>query len=218
MHNFISSIDCNFVENELQIAKLTESSLLQPYLYRKNLILESFRRLYFSNFALPPADQKTISENMQQMLIIQLKKNLQKHLDEVEHIFSTDCTRLLNSGRSLLNDRQIELLQDRNNEDIQIEAENESSSSSSSNEDEMKFVSQPKKRKRKNKSNDTTKRSRCNFSEEARLILLEWFLNHSDHPYPKQSEKEMLAKKTGLSVEQVKVWFVNTRTRKRIKT
>lgn len=210
MNNF-ASVDFN--ENELHIAKLTEASLLQPYLYRKNLIIESFRRLYFSNFALPPADQQTIAENMQHMLFTQLKNNLQKHLDEAECIFSSDCSKLLNSGRSLLNDRQIELLQNRNDNNF-IEYI-ETSGSSEDDEEEVKNLSPPpKKGKRKMNSN---KRSRCNFSEEARSILLEWFINHSEHPYPKQSEKEMLARKTGLTVEQIKVWFVNTRTRKRIK-
>ncbi|GAA0176287.1 homeodomain transcription factor [Lithospermum erythrorhizon] len=49
--------------------------------------------------------------------------------------------------------------------------------------------------------------------ETAVSILRAWLFEHFLHPYPKDSEKTMLAKQTGLTRNQVANWFINARVR-----
>ncbi|KAH7850037.1 hypothetical protein Vadar_026837 [Vaccinium darrowii] len=49
--------------------------------------------------------------------------------------------------------------------------------------------------------------------ESSVSILRAWLFEHFLHPYPKESEKVTLAKKTGLSRRQVANWFINARVR-----
>ncbi|XP_010533491.1 PREDICTED: BEL1-like homeodomain protein 3 [Tarenaya hassleriana] len=49
--------------------------------------------------------------------------------------------------------------------------------------------------------------------ENAVTILRAWLFEHFLHPYPKESEKIMLAKQTGLTKSQVANWFINARVR-----
>ncbi|XP_010536333.1 PREDICTED: BEL1-like homeodomain protein 3 [Tarenaya hassleriana] len=49
--------------------------------------------------------------------------------------------------------------------------------------------------------------------ENAVSILRAWLFEHFLHPYPKESEKIMLAKQTGLTKSQVANWFINARVR-----
>lgn len=49
--------------------------------------------------------------------------------------------------------------------------------------------------------------------ETAVSILRAWLFEHFLHPYPKDSEKMMLAKQTGLTRNQVANWFINARVR-----
>ncbi|WOL17570.1 BEL1-like homeodomain protein 7 isoform X1 [Canna indica] len=44
-------------------------------------------------------------------------------------------------------------------------------------------------------------------------VLRAWLFEHFLHPYPKDSEKLMLARQTGLSRSQVANWFINARVR-----
>ncbi|XP_010907730.1 BEL1-like homeodomain protein 7 [Elaeis guineensis] len=44
-------------------------------------------------------------------------------------------------------------------------------------------------------------------------ILRSWFFEHFLHPYPKDSEKLMLARQTGLTRSQISNWFINARVR-----
>ncbi|XP_062101036.1 BEL1-like homeodomain protein 10 [Humulus lupulus] len=44
-------------------------------------------------------------------------------------------------------------------------------------------------------------------------ILRAWLFEHFLHPYPKESEKVVLAKQTGLTTKQVANWFINARVR-----
>ncbi|GLT92063.1 hypothetical protein SLE2022_099220 [Rubroshorea leprosula] len=44
-------------------------------------------------------------------------------------------------------------------------------------------------------------------------ILRSWLFEHFLHPYPRDSEKLMLASQTGLSKNQVSNWFINARVR-----
>ncbi|GAV60390.1 Homeobox_KN domain-containing protein/POX domain-containing protein [Cephalotus follicularis] len=44
-------------------------------------------------------------------------------------------------------------------------------------------------------------------------ILRAWLFEHFLHPYPKDSEKIMLARQTGLTKNQVANWFINARVR-----
>ncbi|RDX74958.1 BEL1-like homeodomain protein 1, partial [Mucuna pruriens] len=49
--------------------------------------------------------------------------------------------------------------------------------------------------------------------ERAVSILRAWLFEHFLHPYPKDSDKVMLAKQTGLARSQVSNWFINARVR-----
>lgn len=49
--------------------------------------------------------------------------------------------------------------------------------------------------------------------ENAVTILRAWLFEHFLHPYPKDSEKIMLARQTGLTRSQVANWFINARVR-----
>ncbi|XP_057956339.1 BEL1-like homeodomain protein 1 [Malania oleifera] len=49
--------------------------------------------------------------------------------------------------------------------------------------------------------------------ERAVSILRAWLFEHFLHPYPKDSDKQMLAKQTGLTRSQVSNWFINARVR-----
>ncbi|XP_010548069.1 PREDICTED: BEL1-like homeodomain protein 6 [Tarenaya hassleriana] len=49
--------------------------------------------------------------------------------------------------------------------------------------------------------------------ENSVLILRAWLFEHFLHPYPKDSDKIMLARQTGLSRSQVSNWFINARVR-----
>lgn len=57
------------------------------------------------------------------------------------------------------------------------------------------------------------KKKRTHFSDEQRQILLNWFINHKTNPYPSQNDKDILVRQTGLSKEQINVWFTNNRSR-----
>lgn len=48
---------------------------------------------------------------------------------------------------------------------------------------------------------------------EARRILGEWYDVHMDNPYPSDEEKSQLAKRAGITEQQVKSWFANKRSR-----
>ncbi|KAI7992354.1 BEL1-like homeodomain protein 1 [Camellia lanceoleosa] len=49
--------------------------------------------------------------------------------------------------------------------------------------------------------------------EKAVSVLRAWLFEHFLHPYPKDSDKHMLAKQTGLTRGQVSNWFINARVR-----
>ncbi|XP_052187818.1 BEL1-like homeodomain protein 5 [Diospyros lotus] len=49
--------------------------------------------------------------------------------------------------------------------------------------------------------------------ERSVSILRAWLFEHFLHPYPKDSDKHMLAKQTGLTRNQVSNWFINARVR-----
>ncbi|KAA8544353.1 hypothetical protein F0562_022379 [Nyssa sinensis] len=49
--------------------------------------------------------------------------------------------------------------------------------------------------------------------EKAVTVLRAWLFEHFLHPYPKDSDKHMLAKQTGLTRSQVSNWFINARVR-----
>ncbi|KAK3598149.1 hypothetical protein CHS0354_030671 [Potamilus streckersoni] len=51
------------------------------------------------------------------------------------------------------------------------------------------------------------------LSEESRRILNNWFDSHRDNPYPLEEEKKELALQCGITLDQVKSWFANKRSR-----
>lgn len=56
-------------------------------------------------------------------------------------------------------------------------------------------------------------RSQRGLPDHAVVMLKTWLFEHFLHPYPSDSEKQMLAQQTGLSRSQVSNWFINARVR-----
>lgn len=54
------------------------------------------------------------------------------------------------------------------------------------------------------------------FDEQA--ILIKWFDDNIDYPYPSYEQKNELHKLTGLSLKQVITWFTNRRRRNKVKS
>jgi hypothetical protein len=59
----------------------------------------------------------------------------------------------------------------------------------------------------------TSKGKNKHLPQETKTILMTWFLEHADKPYPDKQTKEELARKTNLTVKQVGSWFINQRSR-----
>ncbi|KXN70847.1 hypothetical protein CONCODRAFT_78649 [Conidiobolus coronatus NRRL 28638] len=57
------------------------------------------------------------------------------------------------------------------------------------------------------------KKPRINIDKSSVEVLKEWLVEHINHPYPKESEKDQLAIKTKLSSRQIENWFINARRR-----
>ncbi|XP_068217969.1 homeobox protein extradenticle-like isoform X2 [Palaemon carinicauda] len=58
-----------------------------------------------------------------------------------------------------------------------------------------------------------SRRRRRNFSKQASEILNEYFYSNLSNPYPSEEEKEALARRCGITVNQVSNWFGNKRIR-----
>ncbi|XP_023534137.1 BEL1-like homeodomain protein 1 [Cucurbita pepo subsp. pepo] len=58
-----------------------------------------------------------------------------------------------------------------------------------------------------------TWRPQKGLPERAVSVLRAWLFEHFLHPYPKDSDKVILAKQTGLTRSQVSNWFINARVR-----
>ncbi|KAK9283283.1 hypothetical protein L1049_011519 [Liquidambar formosana] len=56
-------------------------------------------------------------------------------------------------------------------------------------------------------------RSQRGLPDHAVAVLKSWLFEHFLHPYPSDSDKQMLAQQTGLSRSQVSNWFINARVR-----
>jgi hypothetical protein len=53
------------------------------------------------------------------------------------------------------------------------------------------------------------------FPRAAVKVLKDWMLQHIDHPYPTDEDKEILKQQTGLSIGQISNWMANTRRRQK---
>jgi hypothetical protein len=53
------------------------------------------------------------------------------------------------------------------------------------------------------------------FPRAATKTLKDWILQHIDHPYPTDEDKELLKQQTGLSIGQISNWMANTRRRQK---
>ena len=58
-----------------------------------------------------------------------------------------------------------------------------------------------------------TPRTRSNFPAEVTQVLRDWLDAHWSDPYPSPDEKAMLARQTGLTLEQISHWYINNRMR-----
>jgi hypothetical protein len=57
------------------------------------------------------------------------------------------------------------------------------------------------------------KRSRENLPKVVTAELRQWLVDHIAHPYPTEEEKQTLAKRFKLTVNQINNWFINARRR-----
>ena len=59
------------------------------------------------------------------------------------------------------------------------------------------------------------KKSRHNepLNNKAVMVMMRWYEEHWENPYPTKNQKDQLAKDGGISVTQVKSWFANKRNR-----
>jgi hypothetical protein len=53
------------------------------------------------------------------------------------------------------------------------------------------------------------------FPRSATKVLKDWLLQHIDHPYPTDEEKELLKQETGISIGQISNWMANSRRRQK---
>ncbi|KUJ19356.1 uncharacterized protein LY89DRAFT_731756 [Mollisia scopiformis] len=57
------------------------------------------------------------------------------------------------------------------------------------------------------------KKRRGNLPKETTDKLRAWFINHLQHPYPTEDEKQELMRQTNLQMNQISNWFINARRR-----
>ncbi|KAK4217337.1 homeobox domain-containing protein [Rhypophila decipiens] len=57
------------------------------------------------------------------------------------------------------------------------------------------------------------RKRRGNLPKETTDKLRAWFVNHLQHPYPTEDEKQDLMRQTGLAMNQISNWFINARRR-----
>ena len=55
------------------------------------------------------------------------------------------------------------------------------------------------------------KPGKTKFPKKARQILEAWYKAHADDPFPSHADKQRLADESGITVKQVKCWFINVR-------
>jgi hypothetical protein len=53
------------------------------------------------------------------------------------------------------------------------------------------------------------------FPRSTTKVLKDWLLQHADHPYPTDEEKELLKQETGISIGQISNWMANSRRRQK---
>lgn len=57
------------------------------------------------------------------------------------------------------------------------------------------------------------RKRRGNLPKETTDKLRTWFVQHLQHPYPTEDEKQELVRQTGLQMNQISNWFINARRR-----
>ena len=57
--------------------------------------------------------------------------------------------------------------------------------------------------------------SAARFPRPAVKVLKDWMIQHIDHPYPTDEDKEFLKTQTGLTISQISNWMANTRRRQK---
>ncbi|MCO5599316.1 hypothetical protein L7F22_053417 [Adiantum nelumboides] len=57
------------------------------------------------------------------------------------------------------------------------------------------------------------KRRAGKLPDDTTHVLKDWWLSHSDWPYPTEEEKTQLMQETGLELKQINNWFINQRKR-----
>uniref|UniRef100_A0AAV1U9M6 Homeobox domain-containing protein n=1 Tax=Peronospora matthiolae TaxID=2874970 RepID=A0AAV1U9M6_9STRA len=57
-------------------------------------------------------------------------------------------------------------------------------------------------------------KKRSSLSKVSKKLMHDWFEHNLHHPYPTEEEKDWLARRGGITLEQVNNWFINTRGRK----
>jgi len=64
------------------------------------------------------------------------------------------------------------------------------------------------------KPRNKLKPGKTKFPKKAKQILEAWYRSHAEDPFPSHSEKQRLADESGITLKQVKCWFINMRRKK----
>lgn len=66
---------------------------------------------------------------------------------------------------------------------------------------------------KKKRESTNKKKKRFKISNSAKDVLFDWMYEHWTNPYPSDEQKAKLCELTGLRIDQLNNWFVNTRVR-----
>jgi len=64
------------------------------------------------------------------------------------------------------------------------------------------------------KPKNKLKPGKTKFPKKAKQILEAWYRSHADDPFPSHAEKQKLAEESGITLKQVKCWFINMRRKR----
>ena len=68
----------------------------------------------------------------------------------------------------------------------------------------------------KAKRSTEVKKTKKRMPLESKEVLQKWYSFNIDNPYLTQEKKQELSKKTGLSIQTISRWVLNTRFRKKM--
>jgi hypothetical protein len=150
-------------------------------------------------------------------------KFLTKFIDSSDSQFQTTRDQSSNENKNIDSKSQTNSKSDSGKEQGSLEVNDGSpkNNSKQSMNDKAKALKKNEKTQRlpdfddckmsRSSRSSKTKRSRSNYSKFVTKILMNWFKEHLNHPYPSEEQRQQLCEITGLSRKQLRVWFIDTR-------